>query len=464
MSALEPPTIEQLIAIIERQAAAIRALELRVSELEAENERLRKLLSSQGPPTLPKPPAPSALSDLPHFVKPNRPKRPQDKKHRRQRDMGYSRPLGEPTRTEEHALEACPDCGHTLGGGWLHDEREVIDIPPVTVEVVRHRFIARWCGVCGKRHLPKRADALSGVAVGRHRFGVRLISLIAHLVNVCRMPVRTVKRLLCSLFGVEVSVGGLVALLAAVAKSGKRLYAELQEAVRGSPFVHADETGWREDGMNGYLWSFSTPNIRLFVRSPSRGHEVAEGVLGSTYRGTVVSDFYSAYSYHLGPHQRCWAHLLRDLKKVQETYPGDLPVQEWASDVHALYNEATSICYLRRKDRIRARERFQDRAVALALPYRKTDRPLAPQSLLAERLYRFASELFTFVEHPEIPPDNNAAERAIRPAVIVRKVSGGTRSQHGSEVRTTLMSLFGTWELEGRDPMHACQQMLVANA
>jgi hypothetical protein len=82
---------------------------------------------------------------------------------------------------------------------------------------------------------------------------------------------------------------------------------------------------------------------------------------------------------------------------------------------------------------------------------------------LAERLYRFASELFTFVEYPEIPPDNNAAERAIRPAVIARKISGGTRSERGSEVRTTLMTLFSTWYLRGLDPLDACRKMLTAN-
>lgn len=453
MSTPDTPTTDGLLAIIGQQSAAIARLKALVVELEAENERLRKLVSGQGPPPAAKPPA---LCDLPHFVKPNRLKR-QDKKHRRQRDMGYSRPLGEPTRIEEHALDACPDCGRTLVGGWLHGEREVIDIPSCMMEVVRHRFTARWCGACGKRHLPKRAVALSGVAVGRHRFGVRLISLIAELVNVCRMPVRTLKRLLASLFGVRVSEGSIVALLAAVAKAGKRMYDALHEEARASPFVHADETGWREDGMNGYLWSFSTPNVRLFVRRASRGHEVPKSVLGAGYRGIIVSDFYSAYSYHLGPHQRCWVHLLRDLKKLQEVFAHDPSVQQWAKKVHKLYTDATSICYLKRKDRVRARERFQDRAVALGMAYRKTD---GPQATLADRLYRFASELFAFVEHPEVPSDNNAAERAIRPAVIVRKISGGTRSERGSDVRTTLMSLFSTWDARGLDTLHECQQMI----
>jgi transposase len=463
MSIPDAPTIEQLLGIIEQQAALIGALEARISELEAEIVRLRQ----SGPGPSAKPPvtgsAPSTLPSLPSFVKPNRPKRTKynDRKHRRQRDVSFSRARSEPTCTLDHALERCPDCGRKLCGGWLHGEREVIDIPTVAVEVVRHRFIARRCGVCRKRQLPKRAEVLSGVALGPRRFGIRLISLIAQLANVCRLPVRTIKQLLGSLFGLSISEGGIVALLAAVAKRGRRMYEDLQESVRSSPFVHADETGWREDGMNGYLWSFSTPDARLFLRSPSRGHQVPEKVLGSAYAGIVVSDFYSAYSYHRGPHQRCWVHLLRDLKQLLETFPDDPSVKEWAKQVHALYADATSRCYLRRQDRVRAREGFQERAVALALLYRKTGRP---QDQLAERLYRFSSELFTFVQHPHVPSDNNAAERAIRPAVVARKVSGGTRSTNGSEVRATLMSLFGTWTLRGQDPLSACQQMLNENA
>lgn len=439
----EQPTVEQLLAIIGD-------LQKRIMELEAEIESLKR----GGP----KPPA---LSDLPHFVKPNKPKKePKERKGRRQRERGFSRPLSLPTRTQVHALENCPDCGRALSGGWLHSEREVIDIPPVSVESVRHRFFARRCGVCKKRCLPRASEALSSAVVGQHRFGVRLMSLVGHLVNVCRIPVRTVKQLLASFFGLHLSAGGIVALLKAVARAGEKMYDELKEKVRSSSFVHADETGLREDGVNGYLWSFSTAGpdaVRYFVRDPSRGHQVPETVLGSDYRGIIVSDFYSAYSYHLGLHQRCWVHLLRDLKKLTETYPQDEALKQWAKDVHSLYEEATSRCFVKKRERTRARERYQRRLVALALQYVQTQ---TPQATLAQRLVRFEPELFTFVEHPQVPPDNNAAERAIRPAVVVRKISGGTRSKQGSDTRAVLMSLFGSWQAQGKDPLAACLLML----
>lgn len=450
MTLPEQPSLEQLLA-------AVAQLQERVAALEAENAELREQLNRQGP----KPPP---LSDLPHFVKPNKAKKAtQERKGRRQRDRGYSRPLDpQPARTKTHALEQCPDCGRSLSGGWRHGEREVIDIPAALVEVVRHRFIARRCGVCKRRWAPRASDVLSSAVVGQHRFGVRLMSLVSTLVNVCRMPVRTVKQLLASLFGLHISVGGITALLRTVARTGEKVYNNLREQLRSSPFVHADETTWREDGVNGYLWSFSTVGsspVRYFVRDPSRSHHVPQTALGSDYRGILVSDFYSGYSYHLGTHQRCWVHLLRDLKKLTDTYPEDGALKQWAGRVHRLYAEATACCWLRKSDRVRARERFQRRLVALARPYAKTK---AAQALLAERMLRFEPELFTFVEHPQVPPDNNPAERAIRPAVVARKVSGGTRSNTGSNTRAVLMSLFGTWQARHQDPIVACTQMLTS--
>lgn len=450
MSAPEQPTVEQLLETIRDLQAQVVTQQLVISELQAEIARLKN--------ERPKPPA---LRDLPHFVKANKPRNEEKgKKQRRQRDRGYSRPLDViPTRTEMHAIDQCPDCGRKLTGGTVHTQREVIDIPPVMVEVVRHTFMARWCGVCKKRHIPRSGEALSSVVVGQHRFGVHLMSLVSHLVNVCRTPVRTVKKLLASLFGVNISCGGITALLKAVAQAGEAMYGNLREQVRSSPFVHADETGWREDGVNGYLWSFSTPDVRYFARDPSRAHRVPEETLGSAYRGIVVSDFYGGYNYHMGLHQRCWVHLLRDLKKLCEACPKDEQLQRWAKDVYDLYSEATSSCWIRREDRVRARERFQRELVALARPYAKSD---AVQSTLSERMLRFEPELFTFVEHPYVPPDNNAAERAIRPAVVARKVSGGTRSKSGSETKAVLMSLFGTWQARGMDPLDACLKLLTS--
>ncbi|MBI2844241.1 MAG: transposase [Armatimonadetes bacterium] len=111
--------------------------------------------------------------------------------------------------------------------------------------------------------------------------------------------------------------------------------------------------------------------------------------------------------------------------------------------------------------RARLRQELERKIYALAEPYlNKKD---CPQHVLAKRIDKHLGELFTFVQYPGSPSGNNAAERAIRPAVIARKVSGGTRSEKGSETRTKLMSLFGTWQLQGKDLLRACTDMLVSS-
>ena len=396
---------------------------------------------------------PSAAKPVPAFVKANRPER--EKKERKRRAQGHTRGYSHPTNVVVHALEACADCGHKLQGGTAHKVREVIDIPVLPVEITHHIKLGRWCGVCGKRQVPQ-VD-LSGEVIGKRRMGVRLMALIAYLGTDCRMPKRAIQRMLRSVYGLHISVGEIVEVLHAVSRKGRPLYEDLREAVRRSPYVHADETGWREDGLNGYLWSFSTPDVRWFLHDRSRGHEVPEAVLGEDFRGILASDFYGGYNFHLGEHQRCWAHMVRDLDELAEKHPEDAGVHAWVDAVKRVYRQARDYTGKDRRERVKARERFQRSISDLARPYAGVD---LPQRVLAQRIERFLPELFTFVEHPEVPSDNNAAERSLRPPVTARKVSGGTRSPRGSATAAILMSLFGTWTVRGEDGLQACRTML----
>ena len=136
------------------------------------------------------------------------------------------------------------------------------------------------------------------------------------------------------------SVGELVALVRGVARLGQEEYNQLQQEIRASPVVYGDETGWREDGRNGYLWSFSNPEVRYFLRRASRGRQVVAEVLGDEFDGVLVSDFYGAYNVHQGLHQRCWTHLLRDIHQLKERYPQHQGLAEWAQQVREVYDQA----------------------------------------------------------------------------------------------------------------------------
>ncbi|MBI3910314.1 MAG: transposase [Armatimonadetes bacterium] len=136
------------------------------------------------------------------------------------------------------------------------------------------------------------------------------------------------------------SVGEWVDLLAATAVRGAATVAALREACREAPYVHMDETGWREAGKNGWLWSCCTPSVRYYEYHPGRGSDVAKRLLGEEYTGVLVSDFLSAYHWQLGEHQRCWVHLLRDVREVMAAHPHHRVVQRWAQRVHRLYQRA----------------------------------------------------------------------------------------------------------------------------
>ena len=207
------------------------------------------------------------------------------------------------------------------------------------------------------------------------------------------------------------------------------------------------------------MWSFSTAWVRYFVYDNSRSHSVAEGVLGKDLQGVLVSDFYWAYSYSLGLHPRCWVPLLGDVHKLRLQYPTQ-GVLEWAGKLRELYDGAKAFSSECPKARRQARLAFQSELVEWALPYTKTG---LPQSVLASRLVQLEAELFTFAEHPFVPSENNAAERAVGPRGIARKIRGGTRSAQGSKTMAVLSSLFETWRLRGEDCLQACRKMLNAS-
>jgi hypothetical protein len=299
-----------------------------------------------------------------------------------------------------------------------------------------------------------------GVASERERLGVRLVSLIAALRAELRLPVNLIQWYLEAVHGVELSVGAIVGALQRVAARGEPAVAAIRTAIRGSPVVHADETGLREDGTNGYLWSFSTPTERYFVRA-GRHKEVVDDVLGSSFTGVLVTDFYAAYDHYDGPHQRCWAHLLRDIHALGERHPSATHLHVWAEQVHAIYERARRVTGPATTRR-RAQLQCEADLLAACQPYLAADAAVAPQATLCRRVAKYLPELFTFVADPAVPATNNAAERSVRPVVIQRKISGGTRSPSGTTTFTRLATLFGTWRARGLDPLAACRRLLLA--
>ena len=418
----------------------VEQLQARVTELEA---RLK------GPPS---------SRQVPPFVKPAR-KKADSSKPRKARAQGYVRRRETPTRQVEHAPGQCQECGTALFGGSVKRRRQVVHVPLTPVEVIEHLYIERRCPVCGKRNTPK--VALMGQVVGKNRLSISTMAMIASLHEVTRLPLGQIQWLLDSFYQLKLSLGEIVRVLQVVGQRAAGTVASLLEELRQSPLVHADETGWRENGANGYLWSFSNEKLHYLVRRHSRASEVVRGVLGEAFSGVLVSDFYSAYNFLDCPHQRCWVHLLRDVHELVAHHPDNEALAQWTKQLYAFYLEAKATSQrvkgLARPERASARQALEGRLLTLATPYLGVD---VPQRVLCQRIDRYLAELLTFVELPFVPSDNNAAERAIRPQVVARKISGGTRSARGSATKATLASLFSTWHRQDLNPFLECRLLL----
>jgi transposase len=400
--------------------------------------------------------------EVPLFVKPNRPAPTEPKGPRKKRaaEHNTSRKRAEPTRIERHVLARCPDCDYPLNGESIDYTREVIELPPPqAVEVIEHQVIKRWCPHCQTWHSP--ALDLSGQVFGQGRIGVRVASLVSYLRTTLRLPFRAIQSYLVTLHSLRLSLGELVELTHAVSQQLQPQVEQLKAAMQTNTVVHGDETSWRENGQNGYAWAFVTGGpaaVRYFEYAPSRSHLVAQRILGVDWRGWLVTDFYAAYNLIPGRHQRCWVHLLRDLHDLKQEQSTNPAVLAWATAVRKLYDEAQAWVVEHPVPTLAERRtQYADlftHACRLGEQYALTyDHPCCT---LAKRLLRHQDELFQFVLVPGLPADNNLAERSIRPLVIMRKISGGSRSAEGTKTRLNLASLLQTWAARNLNPFVEC--------
>jgi hypothetical protein len=232
----------------------VAALLAEVAELRCENARLTSALAE----------ALERIAKLergqkqtPEFVKPNRPKPAGEKRPRKKRaaEHNTSRKRMTPTRQERHALEQCPECQYELHGESVDYTREVIELPPPqAVEVIEHQVVKRWCPCCQAWRSP-HLD-LAGQVFGQGRIGVRIAALVVYLRTKLRLPIRQIQEYLRTVHTLELSSGEIVELTHTVRRELQPEMDTLLEEVQASTVVHGDETGWRENGQNGYVWGF----------------------------------------------------------------------------------------------------------------------------------------------------------------------------------------------------------------
>lgn len=282
-----------------------------------------------------------------------------------------------------------------------------------------------------------------------------------------RLPVRHIRAVLVIFYGCQISRGEIVELLHRVGHHAKPLLETIKGQIRASPAVQADETGWREDGENGYIWTACTPTLRSDEYHHSPSGDIVKELIGPDFAGVLGSDFYAGSNSHQGLHQRWWVHSLRAIHNLKKKYPDDEGLLLWATQVKAVSEDAVawaeqgpdpSLSARKPQDiRVAHQHAFEQRLWERCQPFAHT---LTFQHTLCERMERFLPEMFPFVASPFVPAHNHLVERSVRPMVIARTISGGSRSPKDSATRMGLASLFGTWMAQGLNPFRQCLALL----
>ncbi|MDI6603279.1 MAG: IS66 family transposase, partial [Patescibacteria group bacterium] len=237
-------------------------------------------------------------------------------------------------------------------------------------------------------------------------------------------------------FNLEISEGEINQLLKKGKEVFKQKWREIIERIRASPVVHPDETGWRIDGQNGWLWAFVGDKVVRYTISHSRGKGIPQKVLGKDFNGVVVSDFYAGYNQfkHKG---KCWVHLLRKSKELLTQNQTKQRIK-LNSKLHSLYQETLS--FRNQLHSIKEREEKADFIKKELLRISQTKTKDQNLQKLFNLIAKHTSELILCIRNPEVPPDNNLAERAIRPAVMARKIMGGNRSIQGAQTHDAILN------------------------
>ena len=433
------------------------------------HKRIEELKAARQPePPSGGPPAAAAAADTPPaWVKPSVKRR----KKRPGRKPGHPAALRPaPAKVDQHAdvplprdgagRESCPRCHACLLETAGHD-RLVEDVAESQVVVKVYHTRSGWCPACRRRVESRAAEQPPAANLPHGQLGINALAFGVMLRIEYRLPFRQIAQLLADLPGLRVSAAAISRQLQRVAGWFADEFDRLLLQIRDAPRVHADETGWRTDGKNGQLWTVTTPSHTAYHVDESRAGRVIRELLGEAFGGTLVSDFYSAYAAMDCRKQKCLAHLLRELVESARDSPA-FAAGAFCRRAKRLIKEMLAL--KRRWDRMGDKV-YVSRVIGLENRLRRlaeAEYGEPNERRIARRMRRHRNELTLFLWDRDLDGTNNAAERALRPAVVMRKVTGGSRSKRGAAAWAKVASLLRTARQQGRDLLAAIRAMLQA--
>lgn len=367
---------------------------------------------------------------------------------------GGGRPLAcEPDETVIAKPAACVHCHAVLGDAdhVLAGRYDKIDLPVVRPMVTRVERYAGHCPCCGGVTL---AAVPTGLEDGSP-FSVNIVALAIYLRFTHAISYRRLTQLFLHLFALRISEGALDAMLRRAKPCLENEVAAILARLRRSRIICSDETSVRIDGRTHWNWVFQNDQVVIHVVRNSRAASVVTELMAGHRPSIWVSDLYGAQQGHADLWQVCLAHQLRDCEFALEA--GDTV---FAPRMKSLLLRAVVLARRRKSLAASTRRAYLRRldhelnAVMVLAPTSRHGRRLR------KRYGKIRSHLFTFLEHPDAPPDNNASERELRPTATYRKVTGGFRSQWGANLFATIRSVLGTAARQGTDPYQAIRAVL----
>jgi transposase len=413
-------------AVIEYQRKTISYLEKKFREMEVKLREVQDELDKRNP--------------KPDFVKEDVEQEPK-KTGQKKGHKGYTRHIPERIdEVKEHTLDKCPKCGGEVSETQETRERVITDIPKTEAKNTKHIIHRCYCKNCKKNVEPEVEDALPNA-----RFGLRLMLLVLIMKLDSRIPSNKITPLLEMLFNLKISDGEVYVILEQLSKAFGSYYDELVEKIKEALVKNIDETSWRTNGKNRWLWIFINKEVALFAIRKKRSSEVPKEILGNQEGKTTINDRLEAYnqlSKDSGSVQQiCWTHLLRNSKDLAEHH-----------------KEAK---YIHKRMRYIYKKAKEGKTLENKLLYWID--LIGSRVYTSHEVFKFVKaicrkhreNLFRFVNNPEIDPTNDLAERGLRHPVVIRKISNGNRSDKGAEITERLLSVTQTIKMNHSNPMDA---------
>lgn len=336
----------------------------------------------------------------------------------------------------------CPECGGTeLSRVQEIRERTYEDMPICRPIAIRLEIERRYCRTCKKIVEVPVTYVLPGA-----RLSLRIMLIVTWFKIKLRMTEKAIPEVLYQLFGLKICEGEVIHILSQVAKAFAPYYEQLIRDIRNAPSRYIDETTWRINGENVYLWAFVNKWEAVYKIAASRGHEVPLGVLGKKHNGVDIHDRFSAYRTLArktkNPQQDCWTHIINNAEELAKFYG------EEGEHIHQVLKKtyASAKAHDHKGTDEDIEKLFQDMKYGLNIPYKSHHCHKFVVNLLKEK-----DNLFEFVKNPHVDGTNNMAERAVRPPVVARKISGGNKSVEGSKNYEILLSVVQTLHQNGKN-------------